>query len=342
MMEWLPPLLCGVAAYLIAWALTPWTMRLAPRIGAVDIPRDGRRMHTRPMPRTGGLALFVAFIACLSVLMAPLAQVLALLWGATLLVLLGIFDDVYRLPAPLKLIVQTLAATVALGNGGGWESFPFGAEVSVPGLLRLPLGVVWTVVLINAHNMIDGMDGLAASIAQIESIALALVFAAQGNVGFAALALAMAGACAGYLPYNRHPACVFMGDTGSQFLGLVLGVLSLHIDLSAAGALGMLVPLLLFALPLSDLMFAVVRRLARGQSPFAADRGHWHHRLIDRGWGQRRACRWMSLFCAALGATGVLLCREEWYPYAIYMTLATVALMLVPADAATGRRGAVK
>lgn len=341
MIEWLPPLLCGLAAYLIAWALTPWAIRLAPHIGAVDIPRDGRRMHTRPIPRTGGVALFVAFVVCLNVSTASLEQQLALLWSATLLVLLGIFDDIYRLPAPLKLIVQTLAAAVALGNGGGWESLPLGAEVSVPSLLRLPLGVVWTVVLINAHNMIDGMDGLAASIARIESIALALVFAAQGNVGFAALALALGGACGGYLPYNRHPARVFMGDTGSQFLGLVLGVLSLHIDLAAAGALGALVPLLLFALPLSDLIFAVLRRLAKGQSPFAADRGHWHHRLIDRGWGQRRVCRWMSLLCAALGAIGVLLCREEWYPYAIYMTLTTVALMLVP-DIATRRRGVVK
>ncbi len=336
MYQWLPPLLCGLAAYLMVWTLTPWAIRLAPHIGAVDVPRDGRRMHTHPIPRTGGIALFIAFVVCLSVSTAPLAQLLALLWGATLLVLLGIFDDIYRLPAPLKLTVQLLSAAVVLGNGGGWERLPFGRTVGLPGVARFLLGVVWTVALINAHNMIDGMDGLAASIARIESVGLALVFAAQGNTGFCAMSFAVAGACAGYLPYNRHPARVFMGDTGSQFLGLVLGVLSLHIDLAAAGALGALVPLLLFALPLSDLTFAVVRRLARGQSPFAADRGHWHHRLIDRGWGQRRVCRWMSLLCAALGATGVLLCCEEWYPYAAYATLATASLVLAP-DAATRR-----
>lgn len=330
MTQWLPPLLCGLAAYLIAWALTPWAIRLAPYIDAVDIPRDGRRMHTHPIPRTGGIALFVAFLACLSASTAPLSRLLPLLWGATLLVLLGIFDDIYRLPAPLKLIVQILAAAVSLGNGGGWNALALGATVGVPFLLRLPLGILWTVVLINAHNMIDGMDGLAASIAALESVLLSIVLLLQGNVGFATLCLAIGGACAGYLPYNRHPARVFMGDTGSQLLGLILGVLSLHIDLIMAGALGALVPLLVFALPLSDLIFAVLRRLARGQSPFAADRGHWHHRLVDRGWGQRRACRWLSLLSAALGVVAVLLCREEWYPYAVYATLGALALVMLP------------
>lgn len=330
MRQWLPPLLCGVAAYLIAWALTPWAIRLAPHIGAVDIPRDGRRMHTHPIPRTGGIAMFVALSCAAVASIAPAPQRVALLWGATLLVLLGIFDDIYRLPAPLKLTVQLLAAAIALGHGGGWSSLPLGQAVSLPTVARFLIGVVWTVVLINAHNMIDGMDGLAASIAAIESLGLALGLLLQGEMGYAALALSLGGACVGYLPYNRHPARVFMGDAGSQLLGLVLGVLSLHIDLPSSGALGALVPLLLLALPLSDLCFAVVRRLAKGQSPFAADRGHWHHRLVDRGWGQRRACRWLSLLCAALGAVAVLLCREEWYPYAAYATLGTLALVMMP------------
>lgn len=330
MLPYVVALLGGVAACLVAWALTPWAIRLAPHIGAVDIPRDGRRMHTHPTPRTGGIAMFVAFAAATVVSSAPVPQRVALLWGATLLVLLGIFDDIYRLPALLKLIVQVLSAAIALGNGGGWSILPLGHAVTLPSAARLLLGVAFTVVLINAHNMIDGMDGLAASIAGIESVGLSLVLLIEGEIGWAALALALGGTCAGYLPYNRHPARVFMGDAGSQLLGLVLGVLSLHIDLPSSGALGALVPLLVFALPLSDLAFAVMRRIARGQSPFAADRGHWHHRLIDRGWGQRRACRWMSLLCAALGAIGVLLCREEWYPYAAYATLGALALVMLP------------
>lgn len=332
MMLWLVALLGGVAAYLVAYGMLPWAIRLAPHIGAVDVPRDGRRMHNAPTPRTGGIAIFVAFAVATVVSSAPAAQRVALLWGATLLVLLGVFDDIYRLPAPLKLIVQLLSAAVALGHGGGWSSLPLGHTVSLPVALRFLLGVLWTVVLINAHNMIDGLDGLAASIAGIESLGVSIVLLLQGEMGYAALALALGGACAGYLPYNRHPARVFMGDAGSQLLGLVLGVLSLHVDLPSGGALGALVPFLLFSLPLSDLAFAVVRRLAKGQSPFAADRGHWHHRLVDRGWGQRRACRWLSLMCAALGAIGVLLAREEWYPYAAYATLAAVAVVMMPAS----------
>lgn len=334
MLPYVVALLGGVAAFLVAWALTPWAIRLAPHIGAVDIPRDGRRMHTHPTPRTGGIAMFVAFATATVVSSAPSPQRIALLWGATLLVLLGIFDDIYRLPALLKLIVQVLSAAIALGNGGGWSILPLGHAVTLPSVVRLLLGVAFTVVLINAHNMIDGMDGLAASIAGIESVGLSLVLLIEGEIGWAALALALGGACAGYLPYNRHPARVFMGDAGSQLLGLVLGVLSLHIDLPSSGALGALVPLLVFALPLSDLAFAVIRRLGRGQSPFVADRGHWHHRLIDRGWGQRRACRWMSLLCAALGSVGVLLCREEWYPYAAYATLGALALVMLPMPSA--------
>ncbi len=327
MTQWLQAVLGGLAAFLLVIGLTPWTIRLAPRIGAVDVPRDGRRLHTHTMPRTGGIALFVAFVLCMALPRVPRPMLLALLWGATLLVLLGILDDIYRLSAPLKLAVQLLAAAVALGNGGGWSHLMLGAVDLTPGLWRLPVGVVWLLLLINAHNMIDGLDGLAASISAVEAGVMAVIFALQGNGPMLIMALILVGCCLGYLPYNRHPAQVFMGDTGSQFLGLALGVLSLHIDLYVSGALGILVPLLIFALPLSDLIFAVVRRTARGQSPFCADRGHWHHRLIDAGMGQRQVCIWLCLFCAILGAVAILVCREEWYGFAVYATLSTLALV---------------
>ena len=337
MAEWLQAGLGGLAACLLVVALTPWAIRLAPCIGALDVPRDRRRMHTRVMPRTGGIALFVAFAVCTVLVDAPRAQLLALLWGATLLVVLGVLDDVYRLSAPLKLIVQLLVATVVLGNGGGWPHLMLGAVDLTPGVWRLPVGVLWLLLLVNAHNMIDGLDGLAAGISALEAGALAFVFALQGNVPMLTMSLILAGCCVGYLPYNRHPAQVFMGDTGSQFLGLALGVLSLHVDLYACGSLGVLVPLLIFALPLSDLIFAVVRRTLRGQSPFHADRGHWHHRLIDVGMTQRQACRWLYLLCAALGTVSILICREEWYGFAVYATLGALALVVM-LEGAVGAR----
>ncbi len=329
MTQLLPPLLCALAAYLICRALTPWTIQLAPLIGAVDVPRDERRMHTRPVPRNGGLALFIAYLVTTAVIPSSLSRLLALLWGATLLVLLGIFDDIFHLRPALKLIVQVIAAAVALGNGGGWDVLPLGNMSAVLGAWHLPFGILWVVILINAHNMIDGLDGLAAGISTIESIALALLFFRSGDSAGAALALAQAGACLGFLHYNRHPACVFMGDTGSQLLGFLSGVLSLQVNLASLGTLGTLVPLLLFALPLSDLVFAVLRRSSQGRSPFAADRGHWHHRLMDAGLGQRRTCAWLSIFCASLDAVALLLCREDWYPFAAFALIATMGLIVL-------------
>ncbi len=319
----------ALGAGLTVSALVPWVIRLAPRIGAVDVPRDGRRMHTRPTPRTGGLALFVGLLVGMSVTGMDAPRLIALVCGGTLLVLLGVFDDVYRLPPALKLTVQIIAAATSLGNGGAWERMPLTSGVMQPGALSLPVGTLWTVALINAHNMIDGMDGLAASIGAVESLSLACLLALQGRAPSASLALTLAAVCLSFYRYNRHPAHLFMGDTGSQLVGLVLGVLSLRLDLDAMGSLGWLVPPLVLALPLSDLGFAVARRLSRGQSPFAADRGHWHHRLFDAGYGQRGVCRWLSLLSLLLGGVGVLLCREAWYPFAVYLTLTTVGAVVL-------------
>lgn len=329
MLPWLPTLLCALAAYLTCRALTPWVMRLAPHIGAIDVPRDRRRMHTRPIPRTGGLSLFAALLLCAGAVQGGGDRLVALLWGATLVVLLGLLDDVYRLPAPLKLSVQIIAAATALGNGGGWDALPLGATALPLGVWRLPLGALWTVLLINAHNMIDGLDGLAASVSVLEAAGLSVLLMLQGQDVFSMLSLALAGACLGFLHDNRHPASVFMGDTGSQLLGFSLGVLSQMLEPQPLGTLAALVPLLLFALPLSDLGFAVLRRLWRGQSPFAADRGHWHHRLVDGGMSQRQSCTWLTLLCAVSVAAALLVGREETYPYAVYTLLVAVSLVML-------------
>lgn len=322
MYQWLPTLLCGLAAYLIARALTPWAMRLAPSIGAIDTPRDGRRMHSRPIPRTGGLAMFAAFILCISATGTLYRSAVALLAGGTLIVLLGLFDDVYRLPAPLKLIVQLIASAVALGYGTGAALSRF------PAPLGFAIGVLYLTLLINAHNMIDGLDGLAAGVGMLESIALALIFGLQGLASDASLALTLGGCSLGFLHWNRHPARVFMGDTGSQLIGYVLGALSLRVEPSST-PLGILSLALIFALPLSDLGFAVVRRTLRGHSPFEADRGHWHHRLVDAGLSQRRACAWLCLLSALCASAGILLRRVSWYPFAVYTLLAALGLVML-------------
>lgn len=314
-------------AYSLTALLTPTAIRLAGCIGAIDVPRDSRRMHKHPMPRTGGLAIFAAFVVAAGWIGADIPGFAYLLAGATLLAVLGILDDVFGLPAVPKLIVQLLAAVTASGGMSPGEISLWGRVLAEGPRLRA-LAVVWLVVCVNAHNMIDGLDGLSTGVSTVEAFVLSVLLALQGNGALSGVALALCGCCLGYFPYNRYPARVFMGDTGSQLLGFVLGYLALAIDQRAAGDLGAFIPLFALAIPLSDLVFAVLRRMARGQSPFAADRGHWHHRLTDAGLSQRQVCFWMMLFSALLGTAGVWISKDAWYPYAVYTVLwAVVALV---------------
>lgn len=331
--------LAAALAFCLSALLTPTAIRLAPRIGAVDIPCDGRRMHKRPIPRTGGVAIFAAFVIAAGWIGNGQMGFARLLMAATLLCVLGVFDDVFRLPAVTKLIVQLVAAAVAVSDGGGFGEISLWGRVLSLEWLSIPLSVVWLVVCVNAHNMIDGLDGLSAGISTVEAFILSVLLALQGDGTLSGVALVLCGCCLGYLPYNRHPARVFMGDTGSQLLGLVLGYLAFAVDQKAAGDLGAFIPLLVLAVPLSDLAFAVLRRMARGQSPFAADRGHWHHRLTDAGLPQRQVCFWMMLFSALLGVVALLISRDAWYPYAVYAVLWSVTALVGVWLALGGRAG---
>lgn len=317
-----------VLAFSLSALLTPVMVRVAPRIGAVDVPRDGRRLHKRPIPRTGGVAIFVAFLLGVGLISGPLVAMVRLLLGATLLLLLGLVDDVYRLSARVKIVFQILAALIALGGGAGVSALSLWGVTMDLGLWQLPLSMLWLVALTNAHNMIDGLDGLCGGVSAIEAVVLALLLAWQGNSAWAGVSLVLCGAALGFLRYNRHPASIFMGDAGSQLLGFVLGYLALRLDQPRAGDLGAIVPLLLFGVPLSDLVFAVVRRFLRGQSPFTADRGHWHHRLFDAGCSQRRTCRILTLVCALLGGAALGVSRAAWYGYAVYALLWIVVVMM--------------
>lgn len=306
--------LSGAVAYGLCRLLTPVAMWLAPHIGAMDIPRDGRRLHTRPIPRAGGIAIYVAFLITLLFLGRGEERLIRFFAGSGILVLFGLLDDVWHLPPWMKLTAQLSACVLTVQPRGWW-----GAVV-----------IVWMVALINAHNMIDGMDGLAASVAAIEGLFVSVALALGGNGAMASVALAVCGGALGFLHRNRHPAQVFMGDGGSQFLGFALGYLAVYINENVSGSLGWMASLFVFALPVSDLVFAAARRLLQGKSPFAADRGHWHHRLIDRGMGQRRALLWLVVLSSVLGISGLLLLRTEWYGFAPYALLwAVVVLMLM-------------
>ena len=275
-----------VSALLIAFITTPVVKSLAQIVGAVDVPKDGRRMHDHPIPRMGGLAIFLGFLLS-TLLFVPMSSSLrGMLLGGVIIVILGIFDDIYALPAKPKLVVQIVAALVAvlhgnviqvLSNPNIFSDNPYW----VLGKLAVPLSVIWIVAITNAVNLIDGLDGLAVGVATISSLTMLVIAMLVSESGVALLMAALAGGCIGFMPYNLNPAKIFMGDTGSTFLGL--------------------------GLPLFDTCFAILRRIAKGQSPMAPDRSHVHHRLIDMGFNQKQAVAILYVISAILGLSAVVL-----------------------------------
>lgn len=301
-----------LAAAIISFITTPVVRSLAFKIGAVDVPRDNRRMHKRPIPRMGGLAIFFGFLLS-TLLFVPLkTHWRGMLLGAVIIVVLGIFDDIYALPAKPKFLVQILAALVAvymgnrieiLSNPNLFSSDPYWTL----GVLSIPISVLWIVGVTNAVNLIDGLDGLACGVSTISSMSMLVIALTVSEPDVAFLMAALAGGCIGFLPYNLNPAKIFMGDTGSTFLGFVLATVSVQGLFKSYAIISFVVPFLMLGLPIFDTCFAILRRVAHGQSPMSPDRGHIHHRLIDMGFSQKQAVAVLYVISAILGLSAVLL-----------------------------------
>ena len=263
-----------------ALALSPFLFPLSRILGAIDVPLDSRRMHSRPVSRLGGLAVFFGFLIGAAIeLSLPLGV------GSLVIVSIGIIDDIYRIDAYRKLLFQATAAALAVAAGAR-------APIGNPVLSAL-LAFLWLIALPNAFNLIDGLDGLCARVAIFSSLAL---FALNGSTAAAALA----GAALGFLPYNLRPARMFLGDTGALFIGFSLGVISLDALSKNPTQAGAVSVLLIFALPLADASTAILRRAAKGKNPFSPDREHFHHKLIDRGFSHKEASLILSLVSLAL------------------------------------------
>lgn len=301
-----------LVAAVVALIATPVVRSLAFTIGAVDVPRDSRRMHDHPIPRMGGLAIFFGFILSVLLFLPLTTQLRGMLLGAVVIVILGIFDDIYALSAKLKFAVQIGAALIAvlMGNQIDYLSNPniFSSDPYWHlGVLSIPISVLWIVAITNAVNLIDGLDGLACGVSTISSMTMLVIALTVAEAQVAILMAALAGACIGFLPYNLNPAKIFMGDTGSTFLGFVLATVSIQGLFKSYAIISFAVPFLVLGLPIFDTCFAILRRLARGQSPMAPDRGHIHHRLIDMGFTQKQAVAVLYLISAILGLSAVVL-----------------------------------
>ena len=308
-------LLFVLMAFLVSMAVsylgTKPVMKLAYKIGAVDVPKDDRRMHDHPIPRIGGLAIFLGFLVSYLIFGTLDVETRAILMGAVILVCLGVVDDIVALSAKVKLLVQLLAAAIPALCGVTVEflNLPIGGPDNYLhfGMLSVPVTIVWIVGITNAVNLIDGLDGLAVGISSIASMVM-LAIAMLRSESYVAIAMAaLLGACLGFLPFNFNPARIFMGDTGALFLGYVLATLSVQGLFKFYAIISFAVPFLILGLPIFDTAFAIVRRLLKGQSPFHADRGHVHHRLIDMGFDQKQAVTILYAISAVLGLLAVLL-----------------------------------
>lgn len=318
-----------ICACLLAYTITPPVRVLAFKIGAVDVPLDGRRIHKKPIPRIGGLAIYLSFTITTLLFCNPSPELLTIWLGGGVLVILGIIDDIYRLNAWLKFAVQLLVAGFAVWNGCVIDHINLGGMYVNLGYFSIPLSMLWIAGLTNAINLIDGLDGLACGVSAISSLSLLAVVLLHGDVLSTVMCGILFGSCLGFLPYNSNPARIFMGDTGALFLGFTLAVLSVHGVFKMHAVLSFITPILIFAFPIFDAAFAIVRRVVAGKSPFSPDRGHIHHRLIDMGFTQKESVKILYAICGILGLIAVF-CNEAMFgEMRILKTVSIAAIAVV-------------
>jgi UDP-GlcNAc:undecaprenyl-phosphate GlcNAc-1-phosphate transferase len=329
-----PEVLYGAAiALLIVVLLTPAVGGMARMLGVVDEP-DSRRLNRRPIPRLGGIAIFLGIVVPSLAFLDLSGEMRGILIGASTACVVGAIDDFRGLaPAP-KLAGQVLAAAIPTAFGVWIDhfTFPFVGVVDVPAWIGVPLTIFWIVAVMNMVNFLDGMDGLAAGVCAISGVTFAVLALSLSRPDAAVLSAVVAGACVGFLRHNFFPARIFMGDSGALVLGFTLAAVSVSGLLKTASTIVLFLPLLVLAVPIIDTSFVVAKRLKYRQPISGADRSHLHHRFVNIGFSQRRAAATMWAWTATLGAaalaTRFIPFREggEWHPAE---TVAVAAIALV-------------
>jgi UDP-GlcNAc:undecaprenyl-phosphate/decaprenyl-phosphate GlcNAc-1-phosphate transferase len=312
-----------LSAGLIVVLLTPLVTRLAIRVGAYDIPgRDRPRVHTRPIPRIGGLAIAAGIVVPAVVFLDVDGALEGILIGVPVVAAIGLFDDVRGLSASRKLLLVLAAACIPVIAYDMWFrriGLPFVAFDLDP-WLGIPLTLVWITAVANLVNLIDGMDALAAGIVAIAAAAFCILAMSFGRVEAAALAAIVCGATLGFLRHNYHPAKIFMGDTGSLTLGFVLGSLAVEGVLKTPATIALAAPLLIMAVPILDTSFVVAKRLKYKRRPWDPDQNHFYHRFMRIGLSQRKTAAYLHVWAAVLAGYAMLLRFVPPRPFGIWDT----------------------
>lgn len=326
-------MLALLVALVVSFMMTPVVKTFAYKVGAIDVPKDNRRMHKTPIPRLGGLAIFIGFMVSILLFAHITSEMKSILLGAVIIVVLGVVDDIMALPAMLKFVVQIGAALIPATNGVQILAFSnpniFSENLYwVLGGLSVPFTVLWIVGLTNAVNLIDGLDGLANGVSAISATTMLVIALMASEAQVAIVMAALVGASVGFMPYNLNPAKMFMGDTGATFLGYILATMSIQGLFKYYAVISFVVPFMILGLPIFDTAFAFIRRIAHGQSPMHADRSHIHHRLIDMGLNQKQAVATLYVISAILGLSAVVLTTSgEQKAILLFLTLCIVGVV---------------
>jgi UDP-GlcNAc:undecaprenyl-phosphate GlcNAc-1-phosphate transferase len=322
-------LIAFFSAVIISFVMTPMARRLAIRVGAMDVPKETRKIHNKPMPYFGGLAIYVAIISCMFVYMPHNSTNYYIMAGATIIVLAGVIDDMYDMPAKVKLLIQILAALVAIK--GGVQIHFITNPLSETGMsylfngLSFIITLFWIVGITNTINLIDGLDGLASGVASIAATTLLFTAARLGHDFIVMQCAIIAGASLGFLPFNFNPAKIFMGDTGSLLLGYMLAVTSVSGMVKSVAAIALAVPVFALGLPILDTAFAIIRRYLNKKPIMEADKDHLHHKLMRFGLNQRQTVLVMYFISMLLGSVSVIIADTE--PF-IGIMVATIVVIV--------------
>ena len=323
------------AAVIVSLLATPAVIKLAKKTGAMDAP-NARKVHKKPVPRIGGLAIYAGFISAIIFVAIKfgldgeqLQEIVGLILSGSLIVALGLLDDYKNLPARVKLLGQIFAATILVLFFGVRIDFvtdPFGGYFYLE-WFAIPATIFWLVGLTNTVNLIDGLDGLAAGVASIASMTIMLVALDQNLILVAILTAALAGSAVGFLKYNFNPAEIFMGDTGSMFLGFMLAGISVTGSVKSVATIALIVPIFALGLPILDTTFAIVRRFRGGVPIFKPDKGHLHHRLLSVGFSQRQAVLLMYVISALFGLSAIAMTEVSRQVAVVILLIIIVAII---------------
>ena len=319
-----------VTTFCFVAAIMPFIKKVAMQIGAVDIPRT-RHIHTKPMPKMGGIAIFLGFLLGYMLFNEPSVQMNSILIGGFIIILIGLIDDMTELKPSVKFIGQLASACVIVFYGQFLldNVSAFGVDLHF-GILAYPVTIFFILGCINCINLIDGLDGLSGGISSIFFLTVGIIATIQGHFGLDfVLSFVMLGSTLGFLVHNFHPATIFAGDSGSMFMGFIISVIAL-LGFKNVTMTSLIIPLLLIAIPILDTLFAIIRRLLKGESPSKADKFHIHHQLLNRNFSQTSTVLIIYLIDSLFALASILyVLKDRLLGYIVYVILTLIVLLFI-------------